>query len=123
VDFDLQEQESEEEEEEDDDDSTSSDNVKQQPKKSKDEESRMIQINFGLTDPNDPMLELLANKNGDEKDEDDSSTRSHDGISGIDESKQKAVRNLLSAGTSEKDDANFNNHSEKKKPLITDLSE
>jgi hypothetical protein len=124
VDIDLQEQESDEE---DDHDSTSSDNVKQQPKESKDEESPMIQIQFALTDPNDPMMELLADKNDDEKDEDDSSTRSHDGTSEIDESKENAVRNLLLEGTPEKDDTNINNHekrkSEKKKPLITELSE
>lgn len=128
MDIDLQEQQEDSSREDDDDSTSSSDsNVKLKP--NVDEESPTIQIQFALTDPNDPMMELLANKNDDDNtDENDDSFSTNDGITEIEKSKERAVKNLLIEGNSKKNVPTISTKkheirkSDKKKPLITVLS-
>eukprot|EP00980_Cylindrotheca_fusiformis_P001725 scaffold397_cov111-Cylindrotheca_fusiformis.AAC.3 len=132
VDIDLQQQDESDSDDDDDDDesdvaSHSKLLAKEKSTKDENESSPMIQIQFALTDPNNPMMELLANKNQNDNsdDNDDDDDDSHEEM---DRSKKRAVTNLLRTETKTGRKDNFGNKDEKQtgkkkqKSLITELS-
>jgi hypothetical protein len=80
----------------------------------------MIQINFALTEENNPMVDMLTSKQ-----EDDGGgvcEGNENGISTIDKSKERAVTKLLFADDDDDDDDKRKQNAEKKKkPSITEL--